>query len=142
MKTGIEIITAERARQAAPKAEGGESWSAKHDATHVCGELACAASCYAMAAHAKIYAAKNGRIVDMAKIMPPPQWPWAPEWWKMSNDPIRMLAKAGALIAAEIDRLQDAERCPYHATIGDTVTNFRCLLPAGHEGDHQYEAAK
>ena len=28
------------------------------------------------------------------------------EWWKPSIDPVRNLAKAGALIAAEIDRLQ------------------------------------
>jgi hypothetical protein len=33
-------------------------------------------------------------------------WPWDPSWWKPSPDPIRNLVKAGALIAAEIDRLQ------------------------------------
>jgi len=33
-------------------------------------------------------------------------WPWGSEWWKPSKDPIRDLVKAGALIAAEIDRLQ------------------------------------
>ena len=29
----------------------------------------------------------------------------AEEWWKPSADPVRNLEKAGALIAAEIDRL-------------------------------------
>lgn len=32
-------------------------------------------------------------------------WPWAVRWWK-PKDPIRDLVRAGALIAAEIDRLQ------------------------------------
>lgn len=34
-------------------------------------------------------------------------WPFSQEWWKPTpDDRIRELAKAGALIAAEIDRLQ------------------------------------
>lgn len=32
-------------------------------------------------------------------------WPWATDWWKPSDDPITNLVRAGALIAAEIDRL-------------------------------------
>jgi hypothetical protein len=30
--------------------------------------------------------------------------------------------------------------CPFHATVGDTntITNERCLLSAGHIGEHQY----
>jgi hypothetical protein len=37
-------------------------------------------------------------------------WPWDREWWKPTpNNRIRELAKAGALIAAEIDRLQRLE---------------------------------
>jgi hypothetical protein len=35
----------------------------------------------------------------------PSSWPWDYDWWKPSDDPIRNLTKAGALIAAEIDRL-------------------------------------
>ena len=35
-------------------------------------------------------------------------WPWDVSWWKPSDSPIRNLVKAGALIAAEIDRLQRA----------------------------------
>jgi hypothetical protein len=36
-------------------------------------------------------------------------WPWDAEWWKPSPDSVRNLVKAGALIAAEIDRLQRKE---------------------------------
>ncbi len=32
-------------------------------------------------------------------------WPWEMAWLKISEDPVRNLVKAGALIAAEIDRL-------------------------------------
>ena len=33
-------------------------------------------------------------------------WPWEANWWKPTpEDRIKELAKAGALIAAEIDRL-------------------------------------
>lgn len=38
----------------------------------------------------------------------PDTWPWSAEWWK-PGDPIRNLEKAGALIAAEIDRLKRNE---------------------------------
>lgn len=34
-------------------------------------------------------------------------WPWDAKWWKPSDDPIKNLVKSGALIAAEIDRLQN-----------------------------------
>ena len=35
-------------------------------------------------------------------------WPFDAIWLKLTDDPIRNLVKAGALIAAEIDRLQRA----------------------------------
>ena len=38
-------------------------------------------------------------------VKPPRGWPWEPADWKPDNDPVRNLVKAGALIAAEIDRL-------------------------------------
>ncbi len=45
-----------------------------------------------------------------AKLPSGHQWPedWEAEAWKPSADPVRNLVKAGALIAAEIDRLQRA----------------------------------
>ena len=42
---------------------------------------------------------------DYRNEEPPDSWPWALGWWKPGTDPIRNLEKAGALIAAEIDRL-------------------------------------
>lgn len=36
----------------------------------------------------------------------PKFWPWERKWWKPSQDQVRNLVKAAALIAAEIDRLQ------------------------------------
>jgi hypothetical protein len=90
MKTGIELIEEERARQIAV-----EGWTPEHDATHTHGELAQAASCYAT---------PGSRRIEGFSI--PDEWPFQPEWWKPTpNDRIRELVKAGALIAAEIDRL-------------------------------------
>lgn len=88
MKTGVELIAAERQRQIEK-----EGWTASHDDDHDDGELALAAACYA----------NPTRGVSF----PPNFWPWAEEWWKPSpGDRVRELVKAGALLAAEIDRLQ------------------------------------
>jgi hypothetical protein len=61
-----------------------EGWTAKHDDEHDGGELARAAACYA-----------SGH---------PARWPWPLAWWK-PKDKRRNLVKAGALIIAEIERL-------------------------------------
>lgn len=92
--TGVERIAHERLRQITDK-----GWTAKHDVEHDKGELARAARCYAYAAACQIASgmptnAPSGGL-----------WPWSEDWWKPSDDPIRNLEKAGALIAAEIDRL-------------------------------------
>lgn len=93
--TGIELIAAERRRQVEK-----EGWSESHDDGHDEGALACAAACYAMPAECRLM--KQHRNVPIA-------WPWYDEWWKPTpNDRVRELVKAGALIAAEIDRLQRA----------------------------------
>lgn len=97
--TGAERIAAERTRQI--KEEG---FGAAHDAQHEGGELAMAAVCYAAPEHIYIHEEdRDGfhRFVD----------PW-PDWWEMGWDRrdehnrIHQLEIAGALIAAEIDRLQ------------------------------------
>lgn len=88
--SGIELIAAERHRQVAV-----EAWSSDHDDTHTHGELAKAAGVYAMPF--------NGSWKER-------HWPWEPESFKHKpptrEGRVRELAKAGALIAAEIDRLQ------------------------------------
>lgn len=38
----------------------------------------------------------------------PPTWPWGAEWWK-PKEPRRDLVRAGALIIAEIERLDRRE---------------------------------
>ena len=88
MKTGVELIAEERKRQIEV-----EKWDEEHDDKHSKGEIANAARCYA------IPGVKSWWTTGL-------DWPWNVSWWKPSDDPIRNLTKAGALIAAEIDRLQ------------------------------------
>lgn len=106
MKTGIELITEERQRQIEK-----EGWTAKHDAEHVYGELAAAAECYLLELRARNL---RGETVKS----PPPAWPWHRDWWKPSGDPVKNLIKAGALIAAEIDRLNALVVKPNAAACG------------------------
>jgi vacuolar-type H+-ATPase subunit I/STV1 len=86
-------ILAERARQIS-----AEGWIPKHDDAHDKGEIASAAAAYAAAStfyHADPYAA----VLSI--------WPWKRAWLKPTN-PRRDLVKAGALILAEIERLDRA----------------------------------
>lgn len=91
--TGAELIAAERERQVR-----SEGWTSGHDATHKRGELAMAAACYLLHETGNVYFHPAGG-------MPPMAWPWQSAWWK-PKDRMRDLVKAGALIAAEIDRLR------------------------------------
>lgn len=103
MKTSIELIAEERRRQVEE-----EHWSPEHDDDHEAGELAMAASVYArMAGSAE---GDRNRLRSGASFVPM-FWPWFAEWFKPGPDNsnesrIRELVKAGALIAAEIERLQ------------------------------------
>jgi hypothetical protein len=99
----VELIAAERVRQFRE-----EGWTAEHDALeHSLGSLARAAMCYTC------HPREGERLyvdVRYADGRPPESWPWDPSWWKPSpDDRVRELVKAGALIAAEIDRLIAAE---------------------------------
>lgn len=96
MKSGIELIAEERKRQIE-----NEGWTADHDAIHNRGELAKAAACYCLAESLRNDhpSARDGMPIVR-------YWPFSPDWWKPSaNNRIKELQKAGALIAAEIDRL-------------------------------------
>jgi len=90
---GALLIAEERARQIQE-----EGWTAEHDDGHLTAELADAGALYALCAAGQVLETKDA-------LAQPVDWPWPREWWKPSTDPIRNLAKAGALIAAEIDRL-------------------------------------
>ena len=101
MKTGIELIAEERQRQIEV-----EGWTLDHDKDHDNGEMAAAAAAYAFAPF------MDDEIRDGYKTPPSPIWPkyWLAKWWKPSPcNRIRELQKAGALIAAEIDRIQNTE---------------------------------
>lgn len=99
MKTGIELIFEERQRQILQ-----EGWTPEHDDTHTAGELGMAAASYIW--HSRAQALANADQLGRLVASPPPGWVFEKEAWKPSTDPIRDLVKAGALIAAEIDRLQ------------------------------------
>lgn len=96
--TGVDLIAEERIRQMTL-----EGWTPQHDDQHWEGTMTAAACCYATLAWRQV----DGTIRISVDGMPPPSgWPWEAEWWKPNDDPVRNLAKAGALIAAELDRLQ------------------------------------
>ncbi len=103
--TGLDIIAAERRRQI-----GQEGYTDAHDDTHTGGELSWAGACYANVGSAVIRGASAGEFPADA-MLELGDWPgdWDGCHWKPSDDPIRNLAKAGALIAAEIDRLLRAK---------------------------------
>jgi hypothetical protein len=90
MTEATKLIAQERQRQI-----NGEGWTAEHDALFDRGELVLAAMSYAL----------FGDDARSSDEFVPPMWPWSREWWKPNDvDEIRHLVKAGALIAAEIDR--------------------------------------
>jgi hypothetical protein len=94
--TGIERIAAERKRQIEE-----EGFTAEHDGRWKRQELALAALCYCMPPPKTEYILEGS-----AEHAIPDDWPFHSSWWKPSPDNrIRELEKAGALIAAEIDRL-------------------------------------
>lgn len=104
MKTGVELIAEERLRQITQ-----EGWTPAHDDHHASGELNDAAIGYAHAAalQARGETFETLHVAVSAGMI---RWPWEDVWWKPAADPIRNLVKAGALIAAEIDRLQSKKK--------------------------------
>ena len=80
----VHDVLAERRRQI--EAEG---WTPEHDDHHLPNELALAAASYVCADEG-----------DVPLVI----WPWDWSWWK-PKDRRRNLVKAGALILAEIERL-------------------------------------
>lgn len=100
----IKAIAAERARQIEK-----EGWSPEHDDNHSRGELARAAACYALQAAQRSdetpYEDRPGRRRwRRTHLVIVRFWPWGWGWWK-PVDRQRDLEKAGALIAAELDRV-------------------------------------
>jgi len=102
MKTGSELIAEERQRQIT-----AEGYTPEHDDRHKDFEMGKAAESYLSAV---VTPDEEGD--ENGKVRPSWDWPWDKEWWKPSKDPVRNLVKAGALIAAEIDRLQRLPKTP------------------------------
>ena len=92
----LELIKAERLRQISE----GHSTACKDD-DYTRGELAGAAACYTMfntnIQNLTLRAARDKFIKDY--------WPWSEYWWKPTTSK-RDLIKAGALIVAELERLE------------------------------------
>jgi hypothetical protein len=85
---GVALIRAERARQVAV-----EGYTPEHDAEHIDGELAIAAQAYLLS-------------VTYGESQAADMWPFDPMSFRLDGQSdIDSLVKAGALIAAEIDRL-------------------------------------
>lgn len=103
MKTGIQLIAEERESQI-----NAEGWTPEHDEQHREGQIAYAASAYALYHGLKTtFPPESFEKLHLEK-QATAEWPWGAEWWKPSDDPVRNLVKAGALIAAEIDRITRA----------------------------------
>lgn len=118
--TGIELIAAERQRQIEV-----EGWTSQHDDAHSAGDLALAGAQYAMASVRWMWTdfhmlpscdkLSDAEVIRRAKPvlckgtgLPNSEaygWPFSLEWWKPKGA-IEDLTRAGALIAAEIDRIQ------------------------------------
>ena len=117
-KTGVELILQERERQISE-----EKWSDEHDDQHDEEELALAACCYAAPEDIYIFGSRQvqvnssrgledaGYFYDYKTVEDyHDPWPWDEDWDKREkHDRIKRLTIAGALIAAEIDRLRRLE---------------------------------
>jgi hypothetical protein len=94
METGIEIIAKERKRQIEE-----EGYTSENDDKEFYDDLSDAAAIYAMNKGDRTLMIEDGdSIINTI-------WPWDIKYYKPTNNRIHELAKAGALIAAEIDKL-------------------------------------
>ncbi|MBN9135673.1 MAG: hypothetical protein J0I92_06440 [Phyllobacterium sp.] len=99
----LRDVIAERHRQVT-----AEGWTPEHDDEHRHGEMARAAGIYALIAGANPTDYRNATdgysLNDILRGIMKHYWPWLPSWFKPTNRR-RDLVKAGALILAEIERL-------------------------------------
>jgi len=96
----LKDIAAERQRQIE-----GEGWTSEHDDKHRSGQLATAAAVYALTGSSAGRASwDRGQEPSLTEQI----WPWDWSWFKPTGNARRDLVKAGALIVAEIERLDRA----------------------------------
>lgn len=106
--TTAEMIAKERARLVSD-----EGFDQELVDKYASGEIGCIAAAYLMAAVWQTSCPDQDLPADT-----PPMWPesWSPNiWWKPSKDPVRNLVKAGAFIAAEIERTERARNTSQQA---------------------------
>lgn len=120
MKTGIELIAEERQRQI-----DVEGYSEQHDSQHKTSEFIYAAIAYIESAKIGVNCLELGNNDAFDILVRKGQTgkaicPWG-DGFKPSTD-IRDLVKAGALIAAAIDRLQKE---PKAAEMAEKITKIR-----------------
>lgn len=94
-------VLAERKRQVER-----EGWTAEHDDEHDSGELALAAACYASPKPIYTFTPDYEDGVT-GQMLFEGAWPWDSGWWKPTSRR-QNLVKAGALIFAEIERIDRA----------------------------------
>ena len=97
--TGAQRITQERTRQRSAARHGGEGFDTAHDDQHIGEQLATAAAVYALPERYR---------QPIMRYWRDELWPtgWEPKFDDVNPERrVRILEKAGALIAAEIDRL-------------------------------------
>lgn len=94
LNNGCGLIAKERDRQI-----NELGYNVKHDELYSNNELALAAASYALKDELQTEWQRNS-IRHRSNL-----WPWDKKYWKPTpNDRIKELTKAGALIAAQIDR--------------------------------------
>ena len=112
----LSEIGAERRRQIET-----EGWTLEDDDRHDLGEMADAAACYAAGAgvlggkqspleiwhNGRAHAGDEEWTESREQVTVPAPWPWAGKWWK-PKDRRADLVRAGALIVAEIERIDRA----------------------------------
>lgn len=95
-KGGVSLISTERERQV-----DLEGFWPNEDLCYKDNELVRAAACYLCTPFLESWITAEGKNFISSGF-----WPFQETWWKPSpQDRIRELQKAGALIAAEIDRI-------------------------------------
>lgn len=94
MAKGIDLIAAERERQITEEGYTAFNYEGRAE------DLTTAAWCYALCVSLRL----NPKLIGDG-LGVPYAWPWHPDYWKPTGDPVRDLTKAGALIAAAIDTL-------------------------------------
>lgn len=100
MNKFAEMMSNERQRQIEE-----ELYTVEHDDVHNHGDLADAAACYAATPQ---WIFKGSKPTSYKKLIP--LWPWDEQWYKKhKHERKRQLIIAGALIIAELERLERLE---------------------------------